>query len=78
MIIKLIIILTIIKIGVIIASSYPNTTTLPPLPENGMIVVPRTDHGARGLFQCKDGYMLKVKADPQFWPLEESLEEYFF
>ena len=25
-----------------------------------MIVVPRTEHGARGLYQCKDGYVLKV------------------
>ena len=28
-----------------------------------MIVVPRTEHGARGLYQCKDGYVLKVNAD---------------
>ena len=32
-------------------------------PGNGMIVVPRTDHGARGLYQCKDGYVLKVAED---------------
>ena len=28
-----------------------------------MIVVPRTEHGARGLYQCKDGYVLKVADD---------------
>ena len=28
-----------------------------------MIVVPRTEHGARGLYQCKDGYVLKVAGD---------------
>ena len=28
-----------------------------------MIVVPRTEHGARGLYQCKDGYVLKVTDD---------------
>ena len=27
---------------------------------NGMIVVPKTGHGERGLYQCKDGYVLKV------------------
>ena len=25
-----------------------------------MIVVPKTGHGERGLYQCKDGYVLKV------------------
>ena len=33
--------------------------TVPDPPSNGMIVVPRTAHGATGLYQCKDGYSLQ-------------------
>merc|ERR1719204_1056990 len=32
--------------------------TMPTPPRNGMVVVPQTGHGAKGLFQCKDGYTL--------------------
>lgn len=33
--------------------------TLPAPPKNGMVVVPNTKHGGKGLYQCKDGFMLK-------------------
>lgn len=33
--------------------------TLPSPPLNGMVVVPSTSHGGTGLYQCKDGYVLK-------------------
>merc|ERR1719192_2077422 len=33
--------------------------SMPDPPGNGMIVVPKTGHGERGLYQCKDGYVLK-------------------
>ena len=34
--------------------------SLPAPPLNGMVVVPRTNHGGVGLYQCQDGYVLKT------------------
>lgn len=31
---------------------------LPKIPENGMVIAPRMDHGTRARFQCYDGYEL--------------------
>ncbi|XP_073987217.1 hig-anchoring scaffold protein isoform X2 [Rhodnius prolixus] len=32
---------------------------LPNVPKNGMIIAPKTDHGMKARFACKDGYVLK-------------------
>lgn len=28
-------------------------------PKNGMVIAPKTDHGMKAKFRCKDGYTLK-------------------
>ncbi|PRD33467.1 UNVERIFIED_CONTAM: hypothetical protein NCL1_17494 [Trichonephila clavipes] len=32
--------------------------TLPRRPRHGMVIAPKTDHGMKALFRCKDGYKL--------------------
>lgn len=32
---------------------------MPKPPKNGMVIAPKTDHGMRARFRCKDGFTLK-------------------
>lgn len=33
--------------------------TLPAKPKHGIVIAPKTDHGMRALFRCRDGYKLR-------------------
>src|SRR5699024_9423330 len=33
--------------------------TLPVRPRNGLVIAPKTDHGMRALFRCRDGFILE-------------------
>lgn len=37
---------------------------MPRAPRNGMVIAPKTEHGMRAVFKCKDGY--ELKGDSQF------------
>jgi hypothetical protein len=32
---------------------------MPKAPRNGMVIAPKTEHGMRARFKCKDGYTLR-------------------
>ena len=32
---------------------------MPKAPRNGMVIAPKTEHGMRARFKCKDGYILR-------------------
>lgn len=32
---------------------------MPKFPRNGMVIAPKTEHGMKARFRCKDGYELK-------------------
>lgn len=39
---------------------------LPRAPKNGMVIAPKTEHGMRAGFRCKDGFELIVKGDSHY------------
>jgi len=32
---------------------------MPKAPRNGLVIAPKTEHGMRARFKCKDGYILR-------------------
>ncbi|XP_046420389.1 protein lev-9-like [Neodiprion fabricii] len=39
---------------------------MPRVPRNGMVIAPKTEHGMRAVFKCKDGFELILKGDSHY------------
>ncbi|XP_012252117.2 protein lev-9-like isoform X1 [Athalia rosae] len=39
---------------------------MPRAPRNGMVIAPKTEHGMRAVFKCKDGFELILKGDSHY------------